>query len=317
MRDADRAEPKIGVAQHHPLGGTGRTRGVEQGGECVGIMGRGAKAFGAGVPVLKRDRFGCAVDRLEPRAVGDQQRRTAIGEDVRCLRAAERGIDRDMDQPGARGGERQDAGKRRLAHPARNAVTGGEAVGEQGGGGSADDPVELGVGQRLAARDQRHCHRLATQRKMVERVWRRVRIHSHALAAFPCEGRGLVRRHAPLCGGLGPCLRRGAGLPPMRRWHSCAPMDILPTRKETASVDRDLRALLVDVLGLSKARVDAFDATTELFGALPEFDSLAVANLLTGIEERLSVVVEDDDVEAEDFMTYGRLLAFATRMVRG
>lgn len=94
-------------------------------------------------------------------------------------------------------------------------------------------------------------------------------------------------------------------------------MDILPTRKETASVDRDLRALLVDVLGLSKARVDAFDATTELFGALPEFDSLAVANLLTGIEERLSVVVEDDDVEAEDFMTYGRLLAFATRMVRG
>ncbi|MES2902809.1 MAG: acyl carrier protein [Pseudomonadota bacterium] len=81
------------------------------------------------------------------------------------------------------------------------------------------------------------------------------------------------------------------------------------------TVDAALRALLVDVLGLPKKRIAAFDAETELFGALPEFDSLAVANLLTGIEERLSVVIEDDDVEAEDFMTYGRLLAFAERKI--
>ena len=94
-------------------------------------------------------------------------------------------------------------------------------------------------------------------------------------------------------------------------------MDVYPARKKADSVDHDLRALLVDVLGLSKGRVHGFDADTELFGALPEFDSLAVANLLTGIEERLSVVIEDDDVAAEDFMTYGRLLAFATRKVRG
>ena len=87
-------------------------------------------------------------------------------------------------------------------------------------------------------------------------------------------------------------------------------------RGDVKTVDHQLRALLVDVLGLPKARVHAFDPDTLLFGALPEFDSLAVANLLTGIEERLSVVIEDDDVEAEDFMTYGRLLAFATRKVK-
>ncbi len=40
---------------------------------------------------------------------------------------------------------------------------------------------------------------------------------------------------------------------------------------------------------------------------------MAVASFLTGLEERLDMLVEDDDVEAEDFMTYGRLLAFATR----
>ena len=38
MRHADRAEPHIGVAQHHALGPPGRARGVEQGREIVGIV---------------------------------------------------------------------------------------------------------------------------------------------------------------------------------------------------------------------------------------------------------------------------------------
>ena len=75
-----------------------------------------------------------------------------------------------------------------------------------------------------------------------------------------------------------------------------------------------LRALLTDVLGIGAERVAEFDEETALFGALPEFDSMAVANLLTGIEERLAVLIEDDDVEAEDFATFGRLKAFAERL---
>lgn len=82
-----------------------------------------------------------------------------------------------------------------------------------------------------------------------------------------------------------------------------------------STVDAALRALLAEVLGLPRKRIDAFDAGTELFGALPEFDSLAVATLLTGLEEKLHILIEDDDVEAEDFMTFGRLLAFAERKV--
>ena len=74
-----------------------------------------------------------------------------------------------------------------------------------------------------------------------------------------------------------------------------------------------LRALLADVLGLEPARIAAFDEATELFGALPEFDSMAVATLLTGIEERFGVLIEDDDVDAEDFATFGTLLAFVRR----
>jgi acyl carrier protein len=79
-------------------------------------------------------------------------------------------------------------------------------------------------------------------------------------------------------------------------------------------VEETVRALLVDVLGLAKSRVAKFDDETELFGALPEFDSMAVATLLTEMEERLGILIEDDDVEAEDLMTFGRLMSLAKRL---
>ena len=87
-----------------------------------------------------------------------------------------------------------------------------------------------------------------------------------------------------------------------------------PLPRNELDADATLRALLSDVLGLKAERVATFNEDTELFGALPEFDSMAVANLLTGIEERFHVLIEDDEVEAEDFMTYGRLLGFVERL---
>jgi acyl carrier protein len=81
----------------------------------------------------------------------------------------------------------------------------------------------------------------------------------------------------------------------------------------SSEVEATLRALLVDVLGLGAARVARFDDETELFGALPEFDSMAVATLLTGLEDRLGILIEDEDIEAEDLMSFGRLLSFAQR----
>ena len=80
-------------------------------------------------------------------------------------------------------------------------------------------------------------------------------------------------------------------------------------------VDGTLRAVIGETLGLTKARVAGFDEATPMFGALPELDSMAVATLLTAIEERFAVLIEDDDVEAEDFETYGTLLAFVRRKV--
>lgn len=76
-------------------------------------------------------------------------------------------------------------------------------------------------------------------------------------------------------------------------------------------VDATLRAVLVDVLGLRGEQVAGFDEATPLFGALPEFDSMAVAGLLTELEERLGILIEDHDVTADMLETYGSLLTFA------
>jgi len=79
-------------------------------------------------------------------------------------------------------------------------------------------------------------------------------------------------------------------------------------------VETTVRALLVDVLGLKPGQVASFCDETELFGALPELDSMAVATLLTELEERLGLLIEDEDVEAEDLMTFGRLVSLAERL---
>lgn len=78
-----------------------------------------------------------------------------------------------------------------------------------------------------------------------------------------------------------------------------------------AGVDEVVRGVLRDVLGISAERVAAFDRDTGLFGALPEFDSIAVAGVLTELEDRLGILIEDDDVDADMLASFGALVDFA------
>ena len=78
------------------------------------------------------------------------------------------------------------------------------------------------------------------------------------------------------------------------------------------SIDGTLRRVLGDVLGLSADRIAAITPDTGLFGTLPELDSMAVAGLLTELEDRLDIVIDDDDVDGELLETYGNLLGFVT-----
>lgn len=82
-------------------------------------------------------------------------------------------------------------------------------------------------------------------------------------------------------------------------------------------VEHTVRSVLHDLLGISRERLALFDDTTPLFGALPELDSMAVAGLLTELEDRLGIVIEDDDIDGDTFETLGSLIRFATGKALG
>ena len=78
-------------------------------------------------------------------------------------------------------------------------------------------------------------------------------------------------------------------------------------------VEKTVRAVLQEVLALSPGQAAAFHDTTPLFGTLPELDSMAVAGVLTEIEDRLGILIEDDEVDGEMLATFGALVTFAAR----
>lgn len=62
-----------------------------------------------------------------------------------------------------------------------------------------------------------------------------------------------------------------------------------------------------------RARVQEMDAAAPLLGAVPELDSIAVVNLITALEERFGITVEDDEIGASAFETLGSLASFVER----
>ena len=82
-----------------------------------------------------------------------------------------------------------------------------------------------------------------------------------------------------------------------------------------AALDEQLKSIIADVLGIDAEQADELNDESGLFGHLPELDSMAVAGLLTEMEDRLDIVIEDDDVDGEMLETYGGLLSFTEAKV--
>ena len=61
------------------------------------------------------------------------------------------------------------------------------------------------------------------------------------------------------------------------------------------------------------ARIDAFEASTPLFGSMPELDSLSVVYLITDLEKQFGIVIEDDEISAAVFETVGSLADFVEK----
>lgn len=76
--------------------------------------------------------------------------------------------------------------------------------------------------------------------------------------------------------------------------------------------EEKLRGILRDVLGINAERAAALKPESGLFGVLPELDSMAVANLLTEIEDRIGITVEDDEIDGEMLESFGSLTEFVS-----
>lgn len=76
----------------------------------------------------------------------------------------------------------------------------------------------------------------------------------------------------------------------------------------------EVKRLIGDVLQLGK-RAQQLDSSTALLGSIPEFDSMAVVALITAIEERFGVVVDDDEISAKTFETVGSVHTFISHKV--
>lgn len=78
----------------------------------------------------------------------------------------------------------------------------------------------------------------------------------------------------------------------------------------------DILNVLDEVLSLG-GRSRQFNRGTPLLGAIPELDSMAVVNLIGGLEERFGITVEDDDIDGDTFATVGSLTDFVSAKLVG
>ncbi len=74
---------------------------------------------------------------------------------------------------------------------------------------------------------------------------------------------------------------------------------------DTATLN-EVKSVLVTTLGIED-RAASIDASTELFGGIPELDSLAVLELVTAIEDKFGITIEDEEFGGEIFETLGSL----------
>ena len=83
----------------------------------------------------------------------------------------------------------------------------------------------------------------------------------------------------------------------------------MDTKKEVLSI-------LDEVLNLGGASAQ-FDLDTQLLGALPDLDSMAVVGLINLLEERFGFAVEDDEIDGSTFASVGSLVDFVNAKLGG
>ena len=74
------------------------------------------------------------------------------------------------------------------------------------------------------------------------------------------------------------------------------------------NAEQTVTQLITLLVAIIPSYQDEFwSADTELFGAIAEFDSMAIVTLIGEIEEQFDLELDDDDISAENFATVSSL----------
>jgi len=80
------------------------------------------------------------------------------------------------------------------------------------------------------------------------------------------------------------------------------------------SVQNEVINVLVEVLQLGD-QSQQLNENSQLLGAIPEFDSMAVVSVLTRLEEDYGFFIDDDEIDADTFESIGTLTNFIEQKI--
>jgi acyl carrier protein len=80
-------------------------------------------------------------------------------------------------------------------------------------------------------------------------------------------------------------------------------------------VMRQVITALETSLGIP-GRLDGGSLHTPLLGAIPELDSMAVVAVLTALEERFGLTIDDDEIDGSTFASIGALVNLIERKLQ-
>lgn len=98
-------------------------------------------------------------------------------------------------------------------------------------------------------------------------------------------------------------------MPPFAPRHRAASSAPKHRTDLAVNVEQEVISTLRSVLNLDATGVQ-LKADTALLGSVPELDSMAVVSILTALEERFGIVVDDDEVDGRTFASVGSLTSF-------
>ncbi len=81
---------------------------------------------------------------------------------------------------------------------------------------------------------------------------------------------------------------------------------------------QDVSVVLSQILSqiMPSYPAEFWQADTALFGAIAEFDSMSIVNLIGEIEDGFDIVIADEDIEAEHFSTVASLAELVLGLVQ-